>query len=98
MTDAIICAPMRIEARAIRRGLRASSDPPLVVRTGYGTTRAADRAGELKATSFGQLVVMGVGGGLTSDLARATWSSAPRWAWPPARPLRCWPASCAGPG
>ena len=54
MTDAIICAPMRIEARAIRRGLRASSDPPLVVRTGYGTTRAADRAGELKATSFGQ--------------------------------------------
>jgi len=68
MTDAIICAPMRIEARAIRRGLRDSSDPPLVVRTGYGTTRAADRAGELKATSFGQLVVMGVGGGLTTDL------------------------------
>ena len=69
MTDAIICAPMRIEARAIRRGLRASSDPPLVVRTGYGTRRAADRAGELKATSFGQLVVMGVGGGLTAGLA-----------------------------
>ena len=74
MTDAIICAPMRIEARAIRRGLRAnsdqhSSDPPEVLRTGYGTTRAADRAGELKATSFGQLVVMGVGGGLVTDLA-----------------------------
>ena len=28
MTDAIICAPMRIEARAIRRGLRTSADPP----------------------------------------------------------------------
>ena len=69
MTDAIICAPMRIEARAIRRGLRHSSGPPLVVRTGYGTTRAADRAGELKATSFGQMVVMGVGAGLTTDLA-----------------------------
>jgi hypothetical protein len=28
MSDAIICAPMRIEARAIRRGLRTSADPP----------------------------------------------------------------------
>ena len=74
MTEAIICAPMRIEARAIRRGLRAnsgqhSSDPPQVLRTGYGTKRAADRAGELKAASFGQLVVMGVGAGLTDDLS-----------------------------
>ena len=66
MTDAIICAPMRIEARAIRRGLRTSADPPGVLRTGYGTTRAADRAGELKASPFGQMVVMGVGAGLTS--------------------------------
>ena len=68
MSDAIICAPMRIEARAIRRGLRTSADPPEVLRTGYGTKRAADRAGELKASPFGQLVVMGVGAGLTSDL------------------------------
>ena len=68
MTDAIICAPMRIEARAIRRGLRTSADPPEVLRTGYGTTRAADRAGELKASPFGQMVVMGVGAGLNSDL------------------------------
>jgi hypothetical protein len=37
MTEAIICAPMRIEARAIRRGLRDSADPPQVLRTGYGT-------------------------------------------------------------
>ncbi len=41
MTETIICAPMRIEARAIRRGLRGSTDPPEVLRTGYGTTRAA---------------------------------------------------------
>ena len=68
MTDAIICAPMRIEARAIRRGLRTSADPPDVLRTGYGTTRAADRAGQLKVSPFGQMVVMGVGAGLTSDL------------------------------
>jgi 4-hydroxy-3-methylbut-2-enyl diphosphate reductase len=68
MTEAIICAPMRIEARAIRRGLRDSADPPQVLRTGYGTKRAADRAGELKASPFGQMVVMGVGAGLTDDL------------------------------
>ena len=68
MSDAIICAPMRIEARAIRRGLRTSADPPEILRTGYGTTRAADRAGELKASPFGQMVVMGVGAGLTDDL------------------------------
>ena len=69
MTDTIICAPMRIEARAIRRGLRGSANPPEVLRTGYGTTRAADRAGQLKPDSFGQMVVMGVGAGLTSDLS-----------------------------
>ena len=59
MTDQLlICAPMRIEARAIRQGLRAgsgvvrtASDPkaPTVLHTGYGTTRAAQRAEELKA-------------------------------------------------
>ena len=68
MTETIICAPMRIEARAIRRGLRGSADPPEVLRTGYGTTRAADRAGELKSGSFGQMIIMGVGAGLTTDL------------------------------
>ena len=55
------------------RGLRAtgqrSANPPQVLRTGYGTTRAAHRARELKATSFGQLVVMGVGAGLTTGLS-----------------------------
>jgi len=72
MTDSIICAPMRVEARAIRRGLRAGNghgvDPPEVLRIGYGTRRAADRAGELKASPFGRMVVMGVGAGLTTDL------------------------------
>ena len=82
MTDQLlICAPMRIEARAIRRGLRGSASPPQVVRTGsdpktptvlrtgYGTTRAAQRAEELKAASFGQIAIMGVGAGLTTDLS-----------------------------
>src|SRR6185437_11318124 len=69
MTETIICAPMRVEARAIRHGLRASENPPRVLRTGYGTRRSADRAEELKADPFGQLVVMGVGAGLTADLS-----------------------------
>ena len=73
MTETIICAPMRIEARAIRQGLRGSAEArtgsPRSVRTGYGTTRAADRAEELKAASFGQIAVMGVGAGLTTDLS-----------------------------
>ncbi len=80
MTDQLlICAPMRIEARAIRRGLRAGSEvvrtgsgpgTPTVLRTGYGTTRAAQRADELKAASFGQIAIMGVGAGLTADLSQ----------------------------
>jgi 4-hydroxy-3-methylbut-2-en-1-yl diphosphate reductase len=69
MSEAIICAPMRIEARAVRQGLRASVSPPEVVRTGFGTTRSAQRAEELKATSFGQIAIMGVGAGLTTDLS-----------------------------
>ena len=47
MTDSLlICAPMRIEALAIRRGLRGSAE---VRRTGYGTTRAAYRAADTQA-------------------------------------------------
>ena len=52
MTDPLlICAPMRIEARAVRQGLRASVNPPEVVRTGYGTNRSAQRADCLLYTS-----------------------------------------------
>jgi 4-hydroxy-3-methylbut-2-en-1-yl diphosphate reductase len=69
MTDPLlICAPMRIEARAVRQGLRATLRRPEVVRTGYGTNRSAQRAEELKAASFGQIAIMGVGAGLTTDL------------------------------
>jgi 4-hydroxy-3-methylbut-2-en-1-yl diphosphate reductase len=67
--DALICAPLRIEARALRRGLRDLQDPPAVLRTGYGTTRAAKQAGELSHRPFGQLMIMGVGGGLSADLS-----------------------------
>jgi 4-hydroxy-3-methylbut-2-en-1-yl diphosphate reductase len=65
----LICAPLRIEARAVRRGLRGTDDPPEVLRTGYGTTRAARQAGAMSQRSFGQMMIMGVGGGLTTDLS-----------------------------
>ena len=65
----LLCAPLRIEARALRRGLRDLPDPPAVVRTGYGTTRAAQQAGRLSHRPFGQLMIMGVGGGLSTDLS-----------------------------
>ena len=96
----LICAPLRIEARALRRGLRAGGsgpaatggkaspaatggkvsrvvppgqhslpDPPAVIRTGYGTTRAAQQAGRLSHDPFGQMMIMGVGGGLSTDLS-----------------------------
>src|SRR5580704_8999696 len=64
----LICAPMGIEARAIRRGLPPSANPPNVIRTGYGTTRAAQQAERLSQRPFGQMLIMGVGGGLSTDL------------------------------
>jgi 4-hydroxy-3-methylbut-2-enyl diphosphate reductase len=68
----LICAPMRIEARAVRRGtatvLRTGS-APVVLRTGVGTRRASSRAEEINQRSFGQLAIMGVGAGLTTDLS-----------------------------
>jgi 4-hydroxy-3-methylbut-2-enyl diphosphate reductase len=78
MTDPpLICAPMRIEARAIRRGLRSSASSaenfraeelPEVLRTGYGTRRAAQAAKGLSHRPFGPIAIMGVGAGLTDDL------------------------------
>jgi 4-hydroxy-3-methylbut-2-en-1-yl diphosphate reductase len=91
----LLCAPLGIEARALRRGLRgargergdgippfaggsggpsprASTDRPpevTLLRTGYGTTRAARQAERLSRRPFGQMMIMGVGGGLTIDLS-----------------------------
>jgi 4-hydroxy-3-methylbut-2-enyl diphosphate reductase len=61
----LICSPMRIEARAVRRGALHAT----VLRTGYGTTRAAGFAEEVTHESFCQLVIMGVGAALTADLS-----------------------------
>jgi 4-hydroxy-3-methylbut-2-en-1-yl diphosphate reductase len=66
MTGLLICSPLGIEARAVRRGLTRDTS---VLRTGYGSTRSAARAREMSQRSFSQLAVMGVGGALTADLS-----------------------------
>jgi 4-hydroxy-3-methylbut-2-enyl diphosphate reductase len=81
MTDPLlVCAPLRFEARAVRRGLRDSAKAagssrraaraatPDVLRTGYGPTRASDRAARLEAETFGKMAIMGTGAGLAPDL------------------------------
>jgi 4-hydroxy-3-methylbut-2-enyl diphosphate reductase len=64
----VIYAPLRLEARAIRRGLDPAAGSPQVMRTGYGTGRAVKAAAEVSRRPFGPMAVMGVGAGLTADL------------------------------
>jgi 4-hydroxy-3-methylbut-2-enyl diphosphate reductase len=64
-----VCAPLRVEARALRRGLRAAGGASTrVVRTGYGPGRARQHADGLGAAPFGMLAVAGTGAGLVPDL------------------------------
>jgi 4-hydroxy-3-methylbut-2-enyl diphosphate reductase len=65
MNRLLVCAPLRIEARAVRRGLGPAGD---VRRTGYGPARAESAAAELRTASFGMLAVAGTGGGLSASL------------------------------
>jgi len=69
MSEPVICAPLRVEARALRRGLRGANGLPAVdvLRTGYGSARSAASAARLQP-SGGGIVVGGVAGGLTDDL------------------------------
>jgi 4-hydroxy-3-methylbut-2-en-1-yl diphosphate reductase len=68
MTRLTVCAPLRVEARALRRGL-AGLDPGVdVIRSGYGPVRAAATAARIAATGAGMLAVGGVGGGLTDEM------------------------------
>ncbi len=73
----LVCAPLRLEARAVRRGLRdagrgpgpgAGQDVAQVVATGYGPRRAGAREATLRQQSFAALAVAGTGGGLAADL------------------------------
>jgi 4-hydroxy-3-methylbut-2-enyl diphosphate reductase len=63
----LVCAPLRLEARAVRRGLDGTA--ATVVATGYGPRRAAARAATLGPQPFGALAIAGTGGGLAGDLS-----------------------------
>ncbi len=66
----VACAPLRLEARAVRRGLAAmiAAGTAEVTRTGFGRVRAARRGRELARQPFGMLAVTGVGGALDPRL------------------------------
>jgi 4-hydroxy-3-methylbut-2-en-1-yl diphosphate reductase len=60
---AVVCAPLRVE----RRALRTRSGSLRVLRTGMGPARAAKAAAGLEGGT-GPVIVAGVGGGLVPDL------------------------------
>ena len=70
MSGPVICAPLRVEARALRRGLRGTSGQPGVdvLRTGFGPARSAAAAARLEPSGAG-FVVGGVAGALVNDLS-----------------------------
>ena len=63
--DLLVCSPLRLEARAVRRGLAGQG---AVLRTGYGPRRSAAAADRLREYAFGMLAISGTGGGLSGDL------------------------------
>lgn len=65
----LVCAPLALEARALRgaRGWPAGQ-PCLVRRTGCGLRRSARSAAELAGGDFDVMAIAGLGGGLTPAL------------------------------
>ena len=61
----VVCSPLRLEARAVRRGIGAGGE---VLRTGYGSRRSLAAADRLRSSAFGMLAISGTGGGLSADL------------------------------
>jgi 4-hydroxy-3-methylbut-2-enyl diphosphate reductase len=61
----VVCSPLRLEARAVRRGIGSHGD---VLRTGYGARRSVAAADRLRGAAFGMLAISGTGGGLSADL------------------------------
>jgi len=61
----VVCSPLRLEARAVRRGIGAGGE---VLRTGYGGRRSLVAANRLRGYPFGMLAISGTGGGLCADL------------------------------
>ncbi|MEV5751607.1 hypothetical protein AB0L00_27610 [Actinoallomurus sp. NPDC052308] len=66
MTELVICTALRIERRAVRRGLPSSARDVRVVRTGLGPRRAARAAARLP--EHAALAVTGFGGALDIGL------------------------------
>jgi 4-hydroxy-3-methylbut-2-en-1-yl diphosphate reductase len=62
----LVFAPLRLEANAVRRGLREPASR--VVRTGMGAAKAARTIGQSKPQSFGPMIVMGTAAGVDPDL------------------------------
>lgn len=60
----VVAAPLRLEAMAVRRGLRVEP----VIRTGMGPARAARAVPRLLAAKPSALAVAGVAGALTGEL------------------------------
>src|SRR5215472_14631758 len=71
MSGPVICAPLRVEARALRRGLRGQQETAAtgvaVLRTGYGPARSAAAAARFEPSGAG-VMVAGVAGALTGNL------------------------------
>jgi len=66
MNRLLVCSPLRLEARAVRRGIGTGAE---VRQTGYGPGKSASQAAKLRTGSFGMLAVAGTGGGLSADLS-----------------------------
>jgi 4-hydroxy-3-methylbut-2-en-1-yl diphosphate reductase len=59
-----ICSPLRLEARAVRRGIGPGGQ---VRHSGYGAVRSREQADQLRRGPFRNLAIAGVGGGVAAD-------------------------------
>ncbi len=64
----LLCAPMRIEARTLQRGLARQAGDVQVLRTGYGPARATTAATSIARSDADVVAIGGVAGALTDDL------------------------------
>jgi 4-hydroxy-3-methylbut-2-enyl diphosphate reductase len=72
MTRLTVCAPLRLEARAVRRGRagagQAGGGAAVVLRTGFGARRSRAQAEKLRGGDAGMVAVMGTCGALAPGL------------------------------
>jgi 4-hydroxy-3-methylbut-2-enyl diphosphate reductase len=70
MTGLAVCAPLRLEARAVRRGLAAAGGDPTaaVTATGMGARRSQVAAAQLLTSAADSVAIAGTCGGLAPGL------------------------------